>query len=80
MNATCSAHADQRLRERRVVGWQVVDGLETAKLLLERPEATPNPTVEFEQLLPDGTPIMAVWSWMSQERLAKLVNLHFFDR
>lgn len=31
------AHADQRLRERRIMGWQVVAGLDSARLIRERP-------------------------------------------
>jgi hypothetical protein len=73
-------HADERLRERRIVGWQILDGLESAKLLGERPDATPNPTAEFEQILADGTVVKSVWAWISSERTAKLVTVHFFDR
>jgi hypothetical protein len=54
-------HAVERLDERGILEWQVVDGIENGKLLVERPEALPNPTVEIQQLLPDGTSIWAVW-------------------
>lgn len=75
----CSAHADQRLRDRRIVGWQVVAGLDAAKVVRERPGAVPNPVVEFEQILPDGTSIKVVWAWISRDRTAKLVTVHFLD-
>ena len=75
-----SAHADQMLRERRITGWQVVAGVETAKLIRERPDATPNPVAEFEQLLADGMPVKAVWGWIKAEQAAKLVTVHFLDR
>ena len=73
-------HADERLRERRILGWQVVAGVDAAKAILERPDSTPNAVVEFEQVLPDGTPFKAVWAWLPLDQTAKLVTVHFFDR
>ncbi|HEX4053943.1 MAG TPA: DUF4258 domain-containing protein [Tepidisphaeraceae bacterium] len=74
------AHADERLRERRIAGWQILGGLDTAKILRERSDARPNPVAEFEQPLADGTSVKSVWAWISIERTAKLVTVHFFDR
>lgn len=74
------AHADQRLRDRRIVGWQVVAGLDTAKLIRERSGASPNPVAEFAQTLSDGTAIKVVWALIPEDRTAKLVTVHFFDR
>jgi hypothetical protein len=74
------AHADQRLRERRIVGWQVVEGLDTASLIREREDATPNSSAEFDQILPDGTSFKAIWSWIEEDEVAKLVMMHFYDR
>ena len=74
------AHADQRMRERKVLAWQVIEGLERAKLIAEHPDGVPNPTAEFQQLLPDGTPLKTVWTWISEAGIAKLVTVHFFDR
>ena len=74
------AHADQRMRERKVLAWQVIEGLEHATLLAESPDGIPNPTAEFQQLLPDGTSLKAVWAWISEAGIAKLVTVHFFDR
>ena len=73
-------HADQVLRDRRIAGWQVVAGLEDAALLRERPRATPNPVAEFDQILADGTPVKAVWAWITDQKVAKLVTVHFIDR
>jgi hypothetical protein len=78
--ALIGAHADQRLRERRVVGWQVVDGMEMGRLIRERPDASPNPIAEFDITLADGTPLKVIWSWIAASRIAKLVKVHFFDR
>jgi hypothetical protein len=73
-------HADERLRERRIMGWQIVEGTTLAKLLKERPRALPNPVAEFEQILADGTRVKVVWSWISSAGTAKLVTVHFLDR
>jgi len=73
-------HAAQRLRERRVPQWQAVSGLRDATLLAERPRARPNPCVEVEQVLADGTPVKAVWAWLPYDQAAKLVTLHYLNR
>ena len=75
-----SDHADNMLRERSIVHWQVVDGLEHGRLLVERPAARPNPAIEVEQVLTDGTQIKAVWAYVRGLDLAKLVTVHFFDK
>jgi hypothetical protein len=74
-----SDHADNMLRERSIVHWQVVDGLENGRLLIERPAARPNPVIEVEQALADGTQIKAVWAYVRGLDFAKLVTVHFFD-
>ncbi len=53
-------HASERLEERGILEWQVVVGLQDGTLLEERPEDRPNPAVEVEQYLPDGTEFKAV--------------------
>ncbi len=73
-------HASERLEERGIMEWQVVVGLEDGELIIERPDATPNPTVEVREFLPDGTEFKAVWSYLRQSGVAKLVTIHFFDR
>ena len=73
-------HASERLEERSIMEWQVVAGFEDGELIVERPEATPNPAVEVRQSLPDGTEFKAVWSHLRQSGVAKLVTVHFFDR
>jgi hypothetical protein len=60
--------------------WQAVAGLEDGQLLSERPNATPNPAIEVQESLPDGTEFKAVWSHLRQSGAAKLVTVHFFDR
>ena len=73
-------HAAERLEERGIMEWQVVAGLEDGTLIAERPDATPNPAVEVREMLPDGTEVKAVWSYLRQSGVAKLVTVHFFDR
>jgi hypothetical protein len=72
-------HAGNQLDERGIPDWQVVAGLAEGVLLRERPHGKPNPCVEVEQLLPDGTPVKAVWSWLPRHQVAKLVTVHYFD-
>ena len=71
-------HATERLDERGILEWQVVDGMDRGALLAEHPDASPNPSVEVRQLLADGTEIKAVWSHLIRVDIAKLVTVHFF--
>lgn len=73
------AHAQERMRERRVLLGHVVSGLADGVRMLEDAARWPNPVVEVEQLLPDGTPDKAVWSFLRDDDAAKLVTVHFFD-
>ena len=73
-------HASERLEERGIMEWQAITGLGDGKLIAERPSATPNPAVEVRESLPDGTEFKAVWSYLRQSGVAKLVTVHFFDR
>ena len=73
-------HASERLEERGIMEWQVVAGLEEGKLITERPNAIPNPAVEIRESLPDGTEFKAVWSYLQESDVTKLVTVHFFDR
>ena len=72
-------HASERLDERGIMEWQVVAGIEDGELLLERPDDQPNPVVEVQESLPDGTDFKAVWAYLPQSGVAKLVTVHFFD-
>lgn len=72
-------HASERLEERGIMEWQAVAGLADGVLMLECPDAKPNPTVEVLEELPDGTEFKAVWSYLSTSGVAKLVTVHFFD-
>ncbi len=72
-------HAAERLEERRIMEWQAVAGLRDGVLLVERPDASPNPAVEVQESLPDGTEFKAVWSYLRQTEAAKLVTVHFLD-
>ncbi len=78
-NYVIGQHASERLEQRGIMEWQVVAGLADGKLLVERPNAAPNPTVEVRESLPDGTDVKAVWSYLRYSGVAKLVTVHFFD-
>jgi hypothetical protein len=73
-------HASERLDERGIMEWQAVAGLDDGVLIVERPDASPNPAVEVRQTLPDGTEFKAVWSHLAHSGVVKLVTVHFFDR
>lgn len=73
-------HASDRLEERGILEWQAVAGLEDGILLVERPDAEPNPAIEVQESLPDGIEFKAVWSYLPRSGVAKLVTVHFFDR
>ena len=72
-------HASERLEERGILEWQAVAGLAEGLLVAERPDAEPNPAVEVRETLPDGTVFKAVWSYLRQSGVAKLVTVHFLD-
>ena len=59
--------------------WQVVFAMRDGDLMLERPDALPNPAVEVRETLPDGAKVKAVWSYLRQSGVAKLVTVHFLD-
>jgi hypothetical protein len=73
-------HATLRLDERGILEWQVIDGIEDADLLTERPRDLPHPSVEVMQTLADGTPVKVVWSYLETIDVAKLVTVYFLDR
>lgn len=73
-------HASERLEERGILEWQAVAGLKEGILLMERPDAEPNPAVEVRESLPDAIEFKAVWSHLPRSGVAKLVTVHFFDR
>jgi hypothetical protein len=73
-------HTSEVLEERGIMEWQVIAGLDAGELLIERPDATPNPVVEVREFLPDGTEVKAVWALLRKSDVAKLVTVHFFDR
>jgi hypothetical protein len=72
-------HAAERLDERGILEWQAVAGVIDGRLVRERPTTKPNPAVEIEENLPDGTEIIAVWSLLKSANVAKLVTVHFND-
>ena len=59
--------------------WQVAAGFADGGLIVERPDAEPNPAVEVRECLPDGVEFKAVWSHLRRSGVAKLVTVHFFD-
>jgi hypothetical protein len=72
-------HAVERLDERHLLEWQVVQGLEDALLIRERLTTQPNPVIEVRQWLVDGTPIKVVWAHLKSVDVAKLVTVHYIE-
>lgn len=73
-------HAVEQLEDRKIEQWQAVAGLGDGRLLAERPRTRPFPSVEVDQILPDGTRCKAVWSYAREAKAAKLVTVHYYDR
>jgi uncharacterized protein DUF4258 len=72
-------HAAERLDERGILEWQVVDGIDQAKLIAERASAEPNPTIEVRQQLADGAQVKVIWSHLISVDVAKLVTVYFLE-
>jgi len=73
-------HADDRLRERCIMGWQIIEGLQQGRLVNVRPDDQPNPIIEVEQVLANGEKVKAVWAWLAYNRVAKLVTVHLVEQ
>ncbi len=72
-------HASERLEERGILEWQIVEAVKEGQVVAERPKARPNPVVEIVGLLPDGAEIKSVWSYVSGIGVAKLVTVYYLD-
>ncbi len=72
-----SWHADERCEERQLAVWQVVAGLEGARLQKERLHTKPHPSVVVREDLVDGTEVEAVWAWMPESGRALLITVYF---
>jgi hypothetical protein len=75
-----SIHAQRQMRSRMVELWQVEGGVDDWKVLEERPDDLPNPSIVCMQSLPDGTEVKVVWAWYPEESKALLVTVHYLDR
>ncbi len=72
-----SWHADDRSEEREVAVWQLVAGLEEAKLERERPASKPHPSIVVREELVDGTEVEVIWAWLPESCRAMLVTVYF---
>jgi hypothetical protein len=70
-------HADERLRERGILLWQVLEGVGRPICTFDDPGATPFPKSEIDFYLVDGTRVRSVWSWSRASGTARLVTIHF---
>ena len=74
-----SSDAYDRRCERMIELGQLSSELYDARLLSERSQDTPNPSIEVKQTLADGTPVKVAWAWIDSHRLAVLVTVHFYN-
>lgn len=74
-----SWHADERCEERNVAVWQVIAGLEDARLKQERAASEPNPSVVVVQDLVGGDEVEVVWAWLPDSGRAMLATVYFPD-
>ncbi len=72
-----SWHADERCEQRQLAVWQVVAGLEDARLQSERQASQPHPSIVVREELVDGTEVEVVWAWMPESGRAMLVTVYF---
>jgi hypothetical protein len=72
-----TVHASNQLETRRISEWQVVMGTLESKLIRERPDDEPWPSVEVSITLAAGTSAIAIWSWMERDNAARLVTVFF---
>lgn len=63
-----------------MTAWQLIDGIDEAELVRERPRSKPNPSVVLLQSLPDGTRVETIWSWLRESRRAVLVTVYFEEQ
>ena len=71
-----SVHARQRMAERGLRLWHMEEGLTDATIVEVRPDSEPNPSIVVEHLLPDGTAVTVVWTWLATSGQAKLVTVY----
>ena len=69
--------AVERAEEREVAVWQLVAGLEEAKLERERPASKPHPSIVVREELADGTEVEVIWAWLPESHRAMLVTVYF---
>jgi len=72
-------HADERCEERGITAWQIVAGLESARLVRERPHSQPHPSIVVRQMLADGSEVEAVWALLPASQRAMLVTVYWVD-
>jgi hypothetical protein len=72
-----SVHADERLRQRGIVRWQVIEGFRDGELISGHPDAQPNPKIAVRQVLADGSEVIAIWGFVASIRCAKLITVFF---
>ena len=70
-------HADERIAERGIESWQIIEGVDEGETILIDPMAKPNPKMLIRQMLPDGAAVVAVWAFVKSINSAALITVYF---
>ena len=73
-------HAEERLAERGIEEWQVVEGVGPGETLEVHPESKPHPKVLIRQSLADGSTVVTVWAYLKSINSAALITVYFVSR
>ena len=72
-----TVHADNRLHERNVERWHLIESFETGHVIQSHRSARPDPKLVVEQMIPSGETVIAVWGYVKSIRKAKLITVYF---
>lgn len=72
-----STHASERLDERNIEWWQIIDGFDGGVTVSIETDALPNPKILRRQSLADGEQVIVVWAFENPYRVAKIVTVYF---
>ena len=71
-----TVHADNRIAQRGMVRWHLVESFDHGIVLQSFPQSRPHPTIKVRQVLVDGTSVVVVWAYVRSLRLASVVTVY----
>ena len=72
-----TVHADNRLLERRICRWQLIEGLAEGEVIQSHSSSKGNPKLVVRQTLPSGEDVVTVWGFLKSTRQARLITVYF---